>query len=144
MVEGAEDFIYQIWPVDKTTSWIERFGTLVKGARCWRKVKGMSSVKAEVRDTLKCAIEVGEESKIDKSTRRSVEGEERVEETSLESEERVEKTRHEEKRALREDRLQLSRSAQKSRLSLGLWFPFNFILNFNSRAIAIYNYSCIH
>jgi hypothetical protein len=40
MGEGAENFIYQIWPVDTTNSWIERFGTLVQGTRCWRLVKG--------------------------------------------------------------------------------------------------------
>ncbi|KAH8650382.1 hypothetical protein BGZ60DRAFT_335665, partial [Tricladium varicosporioides] len=39
MVEGAEDFIYQIWPVDQTNTWIERFGTRPSKARCWRSVK---------------------------------------------------------------------------------------------------------
>ena len=28
MVEGAENFIYQIWPVDQANTWVERFGTL--------------------------------------------------------------------------------------------------------------------
>ncbi|KAE8367497.1 hypothetical protein BDV27DRAFT_154930 [Aspergillus caelatus] len=38
-VKGAEDFRYQIWPVDKTSSWIAKFGSTYSGTRCWREVK---------------------------------------------------------------------------------------------------------
>jgi hypothetical protein len=58
MVKGAEDFIYQIWPVDQTNSWVERFGTLAQGVRCWRLVKGISE-KARVKDTSKYAVKDG-------------------------------------------------------------------------------------
>lgn len=39
-VKGAEEFRYQIWPVDKTSSWIAKFGS-ISGTRCWREVKVM-------------------------------------------------------------------------------------------------------
>lgn len=39
-VKGAEEFSYQIWPVDKTPSWIAKFGS-TSGTRCWREVKVM-------------------------------------------------------------------------------------------------------
>ncbi|KAE8132738.1 hypothetical protein BDV38DRAFT_260369 [Aspergillus pseudotamarii] len=38
-VKGAEDFKYQIWPVDKTSSWIAKFGSTYPGTRCWREGK---------------------------------------------------------------------------------------------------------
>lgn len=28
-VNGAEDFVYQFWSVDKTSTWMERFGSIV-------------------------------------------------------------------------------------------------------------------
>jgi hypothetical protein len=31
MVDGAENFIYQMWLVDWTNTWVERFGTLGPG-----------------------------------------------------------------------------------------------------------------
>ena len=42
-VKGAEDFRYQIWPVDKTSSWIAKFGS-TPCTRCWREVKVMPLV----------------------------------------------------------------------------------------------------
>lgn len=42
MIGGAEDFIYEMWPIDMTDTWTERFGALVQKARCWRAVKGFS------------------------------------------------------------------------------------------------------
>jgi hypothetical protein len=39
MVKGAEDFHYQIWPVDETHSWIERFGNQATPKPHWRAVK---------------------------------------------------------------------------------------------------------
>jgi hypothetical protein len=39
MVKGAEDFHYQIWPVDETHSWIERFGKQATPKPHWRAVK---------------------------------------------------------------------------------------------------------
>lgn len=72
MVEGAENFIYQIWPVDQKNTWVERFGTLAQGARCWRLVKEIPE-KARTREIPQCAVADGaiaraQESKFDKNT----------------------------------------------------------------------------
>jgi hypothetical protein len=37
-VKGAENFFYQIWPVDETHTWIAEFGT-PNLKQCWRMVK---------------------------------------------------------------------------------------------------------
>ena len=58
MVEGVEDFIYQIWPVDQTNAWVEIFGTLAQRERCWRLVKRISE-KASIKDTSKCNLKYG-------------------------------------------------------------------------------------
>lgn len=39
-VEGAEDFHYQIWPVDETDHWLSRFGQKHIPRTHWRAVKG--------------------------------------------------------------------------------------------------------
>ncbi|CRG92861.1 hypothetical protein PISL3812_09934 [Talaromyces islandicus] len=39
MVKGAEDFRYQIWPVNETHLWIERFGNQIAPMPHWRAVK---------------------------------------------------------------------------------------------------------
>lgn len=38
-VKGAENFKYQVWPVDQTDTWIAKFG-LPKTTPHWRQVKG--------------------------------------------------------------------------------------------------------
>jgi hypothetical protein len=38
-VTGAEEFHYQIWPLDETDSWISRFGGLTPRQQCWRRVR---------------------------------------------------------------------------------------------------------
>lgn len=40
-VEGAENFKYQVWPVDQTHTWIAKFGLPVR-TRHWRQVKGFT------------------------------------------------------------------------------------------------------
>ncbi|TGO43983.1 hypothetical protein BCON_0678g00010 [Botryotinia convoluta] len=76
MVEGAENFIYQIWPADKTNTWIERFGTLAQGTRCWRSVKVIPK-KARIMDTSKCGVKdrvvaLAQESEFDENTREAL------------------------------------------------------------------------
>jgi hypothetical protein len=34
MVNGAENFVYQMWRGDRTDTWVKRFGALVQGTRC--------------------------------------------------------------------------------------------------------------
>ena len=38
-VAGAEDFRYQIWPVDESSQWIDRYKGLAVPKLCWRPVK---------------------------------------------------------------------------------------------------------
>ncbi|KAF2844247.1 hypothetical protein T440DRAFT_380140, partial [Plenodomus tracheiphilus IPT5] len=38
-VRGAEDFRYQLWPVDKTDVWKQKFGDAAYEKRCWRVVQ---------------------------------------------------------------------------------------------------------
>jgi hypothetical protein len=40
-VEGAENFSYQIWPVDETSTWLAKFGTLARRKQRWRMVKAI-------------------------------------------------------------------------------------------------------
>jgi len=35
MVEGAEDFAYQVWPTDRTKEWTERFGAVIVTFKHW-------------------------------------------------------------------------------------------------------------
>jgi hypothetical protein len=58
LVKGAEDFSYQVWPVDETNTWIEKFGAQVRGARAWRKVKKVP-MKIGISYTVGCANEGG-------------------------------------------------------------------------------------
>ena len=37
-VKGAEEFRYQVWPVDETVAWIARFGTVTIEKQLWRKM----------------------------------------------------------------------------------------------------------
>ncbi|CZS92467.1 uncharacterized protein RAG0_03038 [Rhynchosporium agropyri] len=66
MVKGAEDFIYQIWPVDQTFAWVERFGAIAPAERCWRSVKGISQKKIkdnsnhDVKDEVITCVEKSE------------------------------------------------------------------------------------
>ncbi|CZT06987.1 uncharacterized protein RAG0_12561 [Rhynchosporium agropyri] len=56
MVKGAEDFSYQIWPIDQTYDWVGRFGLISPGVRCWRSVKGISQ-KSKTKDNSNCDVE---------------------------------------------------------------------------------------
>lgn len=38
MVEGSEEFLYELWPMDKSFKWIEKFG-LPKTRRKWREIR---------------------------------------------------------------------------------------------------------
>jgi hypothetical protein len=76
MVEEAENLIYQIWPVDQTNTWVERFGTLAQSTRYWRIAKRIAE-KVGVMDTPNCTVEDGvvalvQESKFDENTRESL------------------------------------------------------------------------
>lgn len=57
MVEGAENFCYQIWPVDQSNTWNKRFGMRVRGQRYWRLVKKMLE-KVELIDSSKSTVKV--------------------------------------------------------------------------------------
>lgn len=46
-VREAENFHYQIWPVDETHTWIAKFGTLTLSKPCWRTVR-MIPAKVEI------------------------------------------------------------------------------------------------
>lgn len=39
MVPGAENYCYEVWPTDKTTKWVKRFGSAVDENHKWREVK---------------------------------------------------------------------------------------------------------
>jgi len=41
-VEGAENFSYQIWPVDESHAWVAKFGALAPKERYWRRVRGFT------------------------------------------------------------------------------------------------------
>ncbi len=56
-VKGAEEFRYQIWPVDKTSSWIAKFGS-TSGTRCWREVKVMPLAHGANGQNLLCVFEM--------------------------------------------------------------------------------------
>jgi len=44
-VKGADNFSYQIWPVDETCTWIAKFGMPTLRKRCWRTVKMIPATK---------------------------------------------------------------------------------------------------
>jgi len=46
-VKGAENFYYQVWPVDQTHIWNAQFGMLPLATQCWRKVKGFREKPTE-------------------------------------------------------------------------------------------------
>ena len=48
LVKGAEDFRYQLWPIDETYRWINKFGSRTE-KRNWRSVKGFPSIKPTPR-----------------------------------------------------------------------------------------------
>ena len=51
-VKGAENFCYQIWPVDETRTWIAKFGMLTLKKQRWRMVK-MIPKRMEIREVTK-------------------------------------------------------------------------------------------
>jgi len=44
-VKGAENFSYQIWPVEETRTWIAKLGMPTLRKRCWRTVKMIPATK---------------------------------------------------------------------------------------------------
>jgi hypothetical protein len=115
MVEGAENFIYQIWPVDQTSTWVERFGTLAQGARCWRLVKGIPE-KAGIMDTPKCAVEDGvvalaQESEFDENTREALKEKKALNEKAV----LKEKAALKEKKVLKEKKALKEKAALKEK-----------------------------
>ena len=45
-VKGAENFCYQVWPVDETHTWVTKFGMLPLRKQCWRTVKSFTFPQA--------------------------------------------------------------------------------------------------
>jgi len=59
-VKGAEDFSYQIWPVDETHVWIEKFGLQHKKLREWRTAKLTQEAIGSLQSALERDVEDGE------------------------------------------------------------------------------------
>ncbi|KAK0111806.1 hypothetical protein ONS96_001074 [Cadophora gregata f. sp. sojae] len=57
-VKGAENFRYQVWPVDETSAWIEKHGTVVQKVQRWRSMKGFAE-NARSRDASNSAVQDG-------------------------------------------------------------------------------------
>ena len=49
-VRGAEDFYYQMWPVDNTNTWTAKFGESKVEKRRWRVVKKLKALSNRLRD----------------------------------------------------------------------------------------------
>jgi hypothetical protein len=58
-VKGAENFCYQIWPIDDTHTWTAHFGT-PRLARCWRDVR-VTLGKLEIRKIIEAGVVVATE-----------------------------------------------------------------------------------
>jgi hypothetical protein len=62
IVEGAENFSYQIWPVDETCTWDAKFGMLAQRKQCWRVIKMIPEkvgIGEVIDSTLKRGVEEG-------------------------------------------------------------------------------------
>lgn len=55
-VKGAENFCYQIWPIDETHTWTAQFET-PRLTRCWRSVK-VTVGKLEIRKIIQAGVVV--------------------------------------------------------------------------------------
>jgi hypothetical protein len=122
MVEGAENFIYEMWPVDQTNTWVEMFGTLAQEARCWRLMKGIPG-KAGIMDTLKCAVGGGvvalaQESEFDENTREALKEKALKEKASLKEAALKEKKALKERKALKKKAVLKEKKALKERNAL--------------------------
>ncbi|KAJ4291620.1 hypothetical protein N0V90_009515 [Kalmusia sp. IMI 367209] len=58
IVKGAEDFLYQIWPVDETSTWNTRFKTVQFRSKKWR-VPGWDDWKVLFRNAIDSVVGLG-------------------------------------------------------------------------------------
>ena len=58
MVQGAEDFLYQVWPVDETDTWNMHFETVKYQQRLW-KVRGWDRWRVLIMSTIDSLVESG-------------------------------------------------------------------------------------
>lgn len=57
-LKGAENFSYQIWPVDETPTWTAKFGMLTRRKQCWRVVKMIPEIRVVLKTPRSVALKM--------------------------------------------------------------------------------------
>jgi hypothetical protein len=90
-VKGAENFYYQIWPVDNTTTWTARFGELNVQKQGWRMVKTFKALSNKLGDM--------EIAKAHQEAKAKAKEQEKEEKAKKEKKKKVRKAKKEKKKA---------------------------------------------